>query len=86
MSWAKSDGAKIKVSFDQPITTGAADEQSHFTVTVPEYNFVPGGTIGNVTKAVLSTYAFGAAGTVDLSGGALTNLAVSNSALSLGVA
>lgn len=85
MSWAKSDGAKIKITFDHPIS-GADNNQSHFTVTVPEYTFVPGGTLQNVTKAVKSTYAFaGVQQTFDLSAGALTDTAVSNGVLSLGV-
>ena len=87
MSFTKADGAKIKITFDQPITAGAASEQSHFTVTVPEYNFVPGGTIQNITKAVKSTYALaGVQQTLDLSAGTLTDTAVSNGVLSLGVA
>ena len=86
MSFAKSDGAKIKITFDQAIT-GASGNQSHFTVTVPEYTFVPGGTLQNITKAVKSTYAFaGVQQTFDLSAGTLTDTAVSNGVLSLGVA
>lgn len=86
MSFTKADGAKIKITFDQPITTGVADEQSHFTVTVPEYNFVPGGAMGNVTKTVLSTYAFaGAQQTFDLSAGTLTDTTVTDGVLSLEV-
>ena len=86
MSFTKSDGAKIKITFNQPITAGAAGNQSHFTVTVPEYTFVPGGTLQNVTKAVKSTYAFaGVQQTFDLSAGALTDTAVSNDVLRLGV-
>ena len=86
MSFTKSDGAKIKITFDQPIS-GVDNNQSHFTVTVPEYTFVPGGTLQNVTKAVKNTYAFaGVQQTLDLSDGALTDTAVSNGVLSLGVA
>ena len=58
-----------------------------FTVTVPEYTYVPGGTLQNVTKTVKSTYAFGGIQqTLDLSAGTLTDTAVSNGVLSLGVA
>lgn len=84
--WAKSDGAKIKITFDQPITAGATGEESHFTVTVPEYNFVPNGVIGNVSKTVLSTYAYGTVGTIDLASGTLTDVTASNGVLGLGVA
>lgn len=87
MSWAKSDGAKIKITFDRPIVSGQAGQQSYFTVTVPEYTFVPGGTLQNVTKAVKSTYAYTSLQqTLDLSAGVLTDTAVSNGVLSLGVA
>ena len=87
MSWVKSDGAKIKITFDRPIVSGQTGQQSFFTVTVPEYTFVPGGTLQNVTKAVKSTYALaGVQQTLDLSAGTLTDTAVSNGVLSLGVA
>ena len=86
MSWVKSDGAKIKITFDRPIVSGQTGQQSYFTVTVPEYTYVPGGTLQNVAKTVKSTYAFGAAGTVDLSSGTLTDATASNGVLGLGVA
>ena len=87
MSWAKSDGAKIKITFDRPIVSGQTGQQSFFTVTVPEYTFVPGGTLQNVTKAVRSTYALaGVQQTLDLSTGTLTDTQVSNGVLRLGVA
>ena len=87
MSWVKSDGAKIKITFDRPIVSGQTGQQSFFTVTVPEYTFVPCGTLQNVTKAVKSTYALaGVQQTFDLSAGTLTDTAVSNGVLSLGVA
>ena len=87
MSWVKSDGAKIKITFDRPVVSGQTGQQSFFTVTVPEYTFVPGGTLQNVAKAVKSTYAFaGVQQTCDLSAGTLTDTAVSNGVLSLGVA
>ena len=87
MSWAKSDGAKIKITFDRPIVSGQTGQQSYFTVTVPEYTFVPGGTLQNVTKTIKSTYAFaGVQQALDLSAGGLTDTTVSNGVLSLGVA
>jgi methenyltetrahydromethanopterin cyclohydrolase len=86
MSWAKSDGAKIKITFDRPIVSGQTGQQSFFTVTVPEYTFVPGGTLQNVTKTVKSTYALaGVQQTLDLSTGTLTDTTVTDGVLSLGV-
>lgn len=84
MSFTKADGAKIKITFDQPITAGAASEQSHFTVTVPEYDYVPGGVLQNVTKTVKSTYALaGVQQTLDLSAGTLIDTSVSADVLYL---
>lgn len=54
--FTKADGAKIKITFDSPITTiedGLANV-SAFVVTVPEYNYVPEGTIRNVVKTLAS--------------------------------
>ena len=85
--WKKADGAKIQITFDQPLTGDASGNQSHFTVSVPEYDMVPGGTLSAVSKAVKSTAARASfAATVDLSTGALTDTAVSGGKLSLGVA
>ena len=55
MIWAKSDGAKIKITFTQPLIGDVTGNQNAFTVTVPEYDYVPNGSIRNVEKAVLST-------------------------------
>jgi hypothetical protein len=86
MSWVKSDGAKIKITFDRPIVSGQTGQQSFFTVTVPEYTFVPGGTLQNVTKAVKSTYVLvGVQQTLNLSAGTLTDTTVTDGVLSLGV-
>ena len=86
MSWTKADGAKIKITFDRPIVSGQTEQQSFFTVTVPEYTFVPGGTLQNVTKAVKSTYALaGVQQTLDLSAGTLTDTTVTDGVLGLGV-
>ena len=87
MSWVKGDGAKIKITFDKTLIGDVSGNQAAFTVTVPEYTFVPGGTLQNVTKTVKSTYALvGVQQTLDLSAGTLTDTAVSNGMLSLGVA
>ena len=85
--WTKADGAKIQITFDQPLTGTVSGNESHFTVSVPEYDMVPGGTLSTVHKAVKSTAARASfAATVDLSAGTLTDTAVSGGKLSLGVA
>ena len=85
--WTKADGAKIQITFSEPLTGTVSGNESHFIVSVPEYDMVPGGTLSNVAKAVKSTYALaGVQQTLDLSAGALTDTAVSNGVLSLGVA
>ena len=79
MSWVKSDGAKIKITFDRPIVSGQTGQQSFFTVTVPEYTYVPGGTLQNVAKTVKATLAYSAQPIrADLSGGSKTNVIFSN--------
>lgn len=57
MSWVKSDGAKIKITFDHPLVGDVAGQQSNFTVTCQEYTYVPGGTLQTITKTVNATYA-----------------------------
>ena len=85
--WTKGDGAKIQITFSEPIIGDASGNQSHFTVTIPEYDMVPEGTLSNVVKTVKSTYGRTTySQTVDLSSGTLTDLATSNGKLSLGVA
>ena len=82
--FTKADGAKILITFDQPITGTVSGNQSHFTVSVPEYDMVPGGTLSAVGKAVKSTAARASfAATVDLSAGTLTDTEVSGGKLSL---
>lgn len=85
--WTKGDGAKIQLTFTEPLIGDVSGNQSHFTVTIPEYDMVPEGTLSNVVKTVKSTYGRPAySQTVNLSSGTLTDLAVSNGNLSLGVA
>ena len=86
MSFAKSDGAYIQITFDQPITSDASGNQSYFTITVPEYSYMPGGTLSNIIKTVKSTYNHpGTAAEISLAGGTLTDAVVANGVLSLGV-
>ena len=85
--WTKADGARILITFDQPLTGTVSGNESHFTVSVPEYDMVPGGTLSTVSKTVKSTAARASfAATVNLAAGALTDTAVSGGKLSLGVA
>lgn len=55
--FTKADGAKIKITFSEPLTGTVTGNQAHFTVTSQEYNYVPGGTLGAVTHTVTSTAA-----------------------------
>ena len=83
--FTKADGAKIQITFSEPLIGDVSGNQAAFTVTVPEYNMVPGGTLSNVAKTVKSTSAkVSYAATIDLSAGALTDVVVSGSKLSLG--
>ena len=84
--WTKADGAKIQITFSEPLTGTVSGNESHFTVSVPEYDRVPGGTLSTVHKAVKSTAAkVGYAATIDLSAGTLTDTAMSGGMLGLGV-
>lgn len=85
--WTKADGAKIQITFSEPLTGTVSGNESHFTVTVPEYDMAPGGTLSSVAKAVKSTSAkVSYAATIDLSAGALTDVVVSGGKLRLGAA
>ncbi|MEG2001096.1 MAG: hypothetical protein RR053_06880 [Evtepia sp.] len=84
MSFNKGDGAKIKLTFSEPLIGNAAGNEGSFTVSVPEYDYVPGGTISNVVKKVarISNHAgFGAS--VPLSGGVLAGTRERTGVLSL---
>ena len=84
--WTKADGAKIQITFSEPLTGTVSGNESHFTVSVPEYDMVPGGTLSTVYKAVKSTAARAIfAATVNLAAGTLTDTAVSGGMLRLGV-
>ena len=85
--WTKADGAKIQITFSEPLTGTVSGNESHFTISVPEYDMVPEGKLSTVAKAVKSTSAKASyAATIDLSAGALTDVVVSGGKLSLGVA
>ena len=85
--WTKGDGAKIQLTFTEPLVGDVSGNQSHFAITIPEYDMVPEGKLSNVAKSVKSTYGRTAyAQTVDLSSGTFTDVAVSRGKLSLAVA
>lgn len=50
--WTKGDGARIKISFTEPLVGGVSGAAGAFTVTVPEYTYVPGGELAEVVKKV----------------------------------
>ena len=84
--WKKADGAKIQITFDQPLTSDVSGNQSHFVVSVPEYDMVPGGTLSTASKTVKSTAEKVDSGTINLSSGTLTDTELVSGKLSLGVA
>lgn len=86
MSFIKSDGARIKLTFDQALTGEPTGNQTFFKVTVLEYDYVPNGTLIPIVKAVKSTAGFaGYSELANLAAGALIDLACSNDILTLGV-
>ena len=50
-----SDGTTIAVVFTQPLTGTVTGNQNNFTITMPVYDYVPGGTLSNATRAVTAT-------------------------------
>ncbi|MEG2383850.1 MAG: hypothetical protein RSB39_09715 [Oscillospiraceae bacterium] len=56
-NWTKGDGAKISIRFSEPIISGVVGSEGAFSVVVPEYDYVPGGALRDVAKAVLSVSA-----------------------------
>lgn len=55
--WTKGDGARIQIRFTEPIVGDVSGATSAFTVTVPEYTYVPGGTLQDVAKTAASVTA-----------------------------
>lgn len=86
MSWTKADGAMIELQFSQPLNPVSDADASHFTITVPEYTYVPGGEIVNVSKAVahVSNKAM-LNQLIDLSTGTMTDMTSESGVLTLGV-
>lgn len=84
MNWTKSDGAKIRLTFSEPLIGDVAGNEKAFTVTVPEYDYVPGGTLGDVAKPVASVSSFpGFGAKVNFSGGVLSGTRENNGTLEL---
>ena len=75
MSYTKGDGAKIAIRFSDSVTVNGSS-QTAFTVIVPEYSYVPGGTLQNVTKSVESVSGYeGISEVINMSNGTdLTNI------------
>ena len=74
MSYTKGDGAKIAIRFSDSVTVNGSS-QTAFTVIVPEYSYVPGGTLQNVTKSVESVSGYeGISEVINMSNGTLTEL------------
>ena len=86
MSWTKADGAMIELKFSQPLNPVSDADASHFTITVPEYTYVPGGEIVNVSKAIahVSNKAI-LNQLIDLSTGTMTDMISESGVLTLGV-
>ena len=57
MSFEKSDGAKIKITFDESLYGDVSGNAEYFTVTTQEYDYVPNGTLETITKTVDSVEA-----------------------------
>lgn len=84
--WTKGDGARIQITFDQPLITVALGAEASFTVTAPEYTYVPGGELVDITKTVERVEnKAGITVDLDLAAGELTGLSVACGTLRLAV-
>lgn len=52
IEFSKEKGSKIMITFDHNLIAPYEGQENNFTVTVPEYKFVPEGPIINVPKTV----------------------------------
>lgn len=76
------DGTQIVVEFSEAITSGLSADG--WTVTIPEYDMVPGGTLSQAVRPVVSTrLRTYMADSVDLAGGTLTDTECSFDTLTL---
>ena len=81
----EQDGTKIAVRFTEEIMSGA-DTTDGWTVTIPEYDYVPGGTMSQQERQVTEITGF--AGTIitfDLSEATLTDTKLGDGAITLEV-
>lgn len=54
--YTKAEGGYIDIFFSEPLVNDFTGQEDCFTVTVPEYNWIPGGEIINVVKPVVATF------------------------------
>lgn len=54
--YTKSEGGYIDILFSEPLIGDFTGQEGCFTVTVPEYNWIPGGEIIDVVKPVVATF------------------------------
>jgi len=51
---AIGDGSKIGIRFTQPLVGDVSGNETAFTVSFQEYDFVPGGALNNIQRPVAS--------------------------------
>lgn len=55
---SKGDGKYIVIEFSKPLIGDVSGNESYFQVSVPMYEYVPGGTLSDVVVPVISTAAY----------------------------
>ena len=85
--WNLNDnGTLVAIKFSEALTGDPNGNEEKFTVTVPVYNYVPGGTISDTTKSVINTKMYAQAEeTINLSSGSGSGITFSRNKLSLEV-
>lgn len=79
-----SDGTKIAIEFTEAIIGDLNGNADKFTVTMDEYDMVPGGTIFEVTRAVTDVQMYsGTEELIDLSSGSLDGIDIHDSIITL---
>lgn len=79
------DGTKIAVRFTEEIVSGA-DTTAGWNVTIPEFDYVPGGTLSQQGRAITEITGYsGTTVNIDFYEAALTNIMLNNGELSLEV-
>ncbi len=82
--WTKADGARIEIAFDEPIDSVDVGAENAFSISVPEYTFVPGGELVDVPKTVERVEnKAGVSANIDLSNGTLADVLFTRGALKL---